>query len=525
MKNAFKKHWPLLLITPLFFSALLTSFIKHHNIPLLSGQYLAPYLLANAYIVFLGVMIGIVMILGQTLLRVLGCTIILLLFIFSQLNTSSAFVGMMQFSYGAYLSGLGLFFVMLLMIVFLTRKHIDKPLFIFFLLVWFGSFFTSPSAFVLIHKNNATQSNNKTLPPYIHIVLDEHIGFNRLSEDRPKLAENLKKDYISRDFTLYPAAYSRFFSTANSFAAFMNFDPTPMPMQHYTIQNSRVVLLNNALFSQLHMQGYRLHVIQPNYIEFCDKTVSECITYKHSLPFIIDASLSLNQQTRFLLLQVLASGQLTSLFDEWETKWFKWVFKLNIHQNITSASATMKVLPLINETFSKVQPGNAYFIHLLLPHMPYVFNESCKYIHNQPQNKRTYYQQLRCTHKKLKQLLDTLSANKNAKEAIIIIHGDHGMKIHRDSLSDLNKMNLKRLKDSFNTLYMSKGVKTTPGIQPSLSPLYPLIKANSQQKTPLLGVQKEHFVYVSTKPDLRVYKIHWPQPKTVKKLMPTKINK
>jgi len=96
---------------------------------------------------------------------------------------------------------------------------------------------------------------------------------------------------------------------------------------------------------------------------------------------------------------------------------------------------------------------------------------------NTPESRRrrytAYYNQIRCTLRKLATLFDAMKAVGTYEEAIILVHGDHGSRI---ALIDPTAENLSRLTpedyiDSFSTLFAAKVPGLAPGVEAGASPI------------------------------------------------------
>ena len=89
---------------------------------------------------------------------------------------------------------------------------------------------------------------------------------------------------------------------------------------------------------------------------------------------------------------------------------------------------------------SEGKRGNAYFIHLFVPHSPYIFDEKCsirfpkEWRSLNPFNREGHYQdylkQVKCSHKMMDDLLSKLNSRSTNSNGTIIIQGDHGSRIN-----------------------------------------------------------------------------------------------
>lgn len=82
------------------------------------------------------------------------------------------------------------------------------------------------------------------------------------------------------------------------------------------------------------------------------------------------------------------------------------------------------------------------FIHVMLPHAPYIFSADCSYcIGKKGLQKTSSHEQARCAMKLVGEFLGTLKALNRFDDSMIVIHADHG---RRENLKDIESMELAR---------------------------------------------------------------------------------
>ena len=98
-----------------------------------------------------------------------------------------------------------------------------------FLLVLFGVMWLAGTVAPGDEKTTVLAKNSHepdiSLPPYIHIVLDEHIGIEGIHPSWDKnnyFSQKLKKKYTDKGFLIFGRAYSRFNKTESSFYSFFS---------------------------------------------------------------------------------------------------------------------------------------------------------------------------------------------------------------------------------------------------------------------------------------------------------------
>lgn len=267
-------------------------------------------------------------------------------------------------------------------------------------------------------------------PVLLHIILDEHIGIEGLPDDTPgaEMRERLKAFYLDRGFRLFGGAYSEYFRTVNSVPQMLNFGE----QQPWNPSNRiRTVMSSNAYFDRLGRDGYRIHVLQTDYLDYCDNAfVVECRTRRAAeLAVVADAPLPAGEKAYIIAIEFAKLSPILSapaIFYQW-----------------TSYPARIYEIPPLGPlaTFDELArelraatPGSAYFVHELLPHTPYMLQGDCslrdpsvwKNRSYGPKTERqaAYFEQITCLNRKLEQVLDAAGP-----DAIVVLHGDHGSRI------------------------------------------------------------------------------------------------
>ncbi len=137
-----------------------------------------------------------------------------------------------------------------------------------------------------------------------------------------------------------------------------------------------------------------------------------------------------------------------------------------------------------------------HFAHLLMPHGPYVFDAGCqlrpgvlKWRKNSPLHRkentqssralryRLYFDQVRCTTRRLQELFERMKSAGLFADALIIVHGDHGSRIFRVATRAKNKDRLARqdLLDGFSTLFAVRSPAVDGGLSERIRPVSGLL--------------------------------------------------
>ncbi|MCE0722226.1 MULTISPECIES: sulfatase-like hydrolase/transferase [Legionella] len=488
MLDTLYKNWRYLFITTFFLTALLTAFLADNSINILSSEALFSYFI----LILISLIPGCIMVFSNVYIRILAATLLVLFFIISQIKSFPALPYGLKYRYIILLAA-----IFIACIFYCLRHYLDKLLFVFFGTLWVGSFFISKHPLVTVHNFSQTKNHaNLKLPPYIEVVLDEHIGLEGISpkDDQNNLASVLKDKYIKLGFRVYGKAYSRDFRSIASFASFLNFKPID-DLKDYILHNyeeDRHILTQNALFETLSNKGYDINVIQSSYLDLCAKSenfnLANCITYKHTAPVPVNPALRSSTKSIAILEQVFSKLR----FDFSKLKKSKIWSMLHLPQSenqsiLTPSTATYQAFNEVEKLAKSVQINNAYFIHLLLPHAPYVFNKNCEYIGESQNKTKAYFDQLECTHKLIGTFLKTLEINENTKNSIIVIHGDHGSRIEEPDIRLNYKFTPENIIKNYSAFFVVKSPFNEPGYDLATLPLDFLLKSifsKIEQPTP-----------------------------------------
>jgi hypothetical protein len=445
-------RWRYLLLGPVVLTVFLTPFLRYNHIQLLSAESLLSYL----FLMVIGLLIGILVVFGGALIQALFGAFFISLLVFYQIDN------LPKLPFGLRYLPVALTSTTLLTLgLYSLRRHLEQFLFIVFGVLWLGAFvqFIPP-----IEKSinlGVGEQVDATLPPYIHIILDEHIGIEGIPSyvnQGREFSKELLDKYTSQGFRVFGRAYSRFNNTGPSVASFLNFKPLE-PMS-FSKSLPGPTMRPNGLFEKISRQGYIINVIETNYVSYCDQEsgyrLGKCIQYRIDMlqtgnsPIIIISGLL----ERMKILQRLNDvGNALGL-----PKLVKPIFA-------SPLNSTRVFYDNLN-FFSSGKRGNAYFIHLLLPHTPTVLDEECS-VRAQILPSLTgrgsyndYLEQVKCSYKVVGDLLSKLSSDLKKFDGTIVIQGDHG------SRRSLNKENFFTSQDyiqHYSTFFAVRSPKHTPG--------------------------------------------------------------
>jgi hypothetical protein len=177
-----------------------------------------------------------------------------------------------------------------------------------------------------------------------------------------------------------------------------------------------------------------------------------------------------------------------------------------------SAIPAMALLDQVTEEIAGALPGSLYFVHVLLPHAPYIYDRSCSIRPNTGQwlfqrrmaffdrlkrfktgeglslndvetrevLYRLYLEQVECTQKKVEELFERMKSAGVFDEAIIVVHGDHGSRVSRFGPGD-DRATPADFVDLFSVLFAVKMPGQDAGYDRRLLPLDALLKSVVQE--------------------------------------------
>jgi hypothetical protein len=353
----------------------------------------------------------------------------------------------------------------------------------------------------------------RDLPVLVHLILDEHIGIDGLPAELPEsagLARALSDAYVSEGFRVHAGAYSEYFDTRNSIANLLNFSSERGDWAHLAAGKKKpYVLAESAYFRRLAGQGYRLRVYQSDYIDYCrvrDVPYAACARYRaNSIASLPAASLTTLERAHFIFNSLVATSRYLERLREKYAKVRAALrgVALPAWGPAVSRVGPLAVLPVMKQLENDLRSasrGEAYFAHLLIPHYPYVLDEACsvrasigQWLYNaspsasgelepnSPASRieryRNYFAQIRCQQHLLDRLFAAMKAAGVWRDAIVIIHGDHGSRIvrHAPVVQNAARLTAPDVNDAFSTLFVVKAPGLAAGVVHDPRPLQALL--------------------------------------------------
>jgi hypothetical protein len=125
--------------------------------------------------------------------------------------------------------------------------------------------------------------DHSDLPLVIHLVLDEQIGVEGIPaafDPRGSVRALLKRVFLDQDFELFGRAFTQYYATEHSLSHLVSLSGSA-PRNAGLIGARRPQ--RNVYFETMARRGYRIHVHQSDYFDFCteqgDFEVDSCLTY------------------------------------------------------------------------------------------------------------------------------------------------------------------------------------------------------------------------------------------------------
>lgn len=281
--------------------------------------------------------------------------------------------------------------------------------------------------------------------PIVHLILDSYIGLDGMSAPATgfgSLRREQEDFYLSRGFQLYPQAYSRHAKTINALPELLSYGRAKQATEPRAVQSATPPAL--PYFEDLDRAGYRVSVSAPSFVDLCvNQPLTQCRNYNRSnLSAMAGSPLSVTDRAWVIGLTLLELSDFTariaaaidSRIASPATAPRRHVYNRAKLYSLTG----LQQLDAFSADLATLRRGEVRFIHLLLPHDPYMMDEQCRIMpeadwideHGPAAEARrdaAYARQTRCiTAGGLNRLLIALDQTEAGRSAIVVIHGDHG---------------------------------------------------------------------------------------------------
>jgi hypothetical protein len=335
-----------------------------------------------------------------------------------------------------------------------------------------------------IDRTEGTAPPASSAPPIVHLILDEHIGLAGITD--PAVREELERFYTSRGFRLFSRAYSQHFHTVNAIPDMLNFGESGSSRG----SQDGVVVGRTAYLSLLRQRGYAVNIYESDFADFCSAAdFASCTRYwSPSLAWFDRLPLSSSEKARLIGIKFWAlSSAAASLANFYSLAIsHPWMRPLGLRPyfleqtGVSSSVSALGAFDALAADLRRARPGQAYFAHLLLPHYPYATASDCTLLPPSrwgyrwemtpvAARQQAYHRQLRCTLRKVGAVLDALEASPAGRNAVVIIHGDHGSRITNiEPRADLvGRFADADLVAGFSTLFAVRGPQAAAGVDPT----------------------------------------------------------
>ena len=342
----------------------------------------------------------------------------------------------------------------------------------------------------------------------VHVILDEQWGVGGLrAAGDSATAAFLTDFYLKRGFEIYESAYSRHLLSAASIPAVLSLGEelgasarSPAP---YSRRMERI-----PYFNFLRELRYEIRVYQSTFLDFCsgEVTVTSCeVQPANSIRNFgfFEGSWATRATTagRFFL-------------NTRSHVYRKLVPERTIWRRSVAGGGLAALQRLTNTVVATPNGGVALFVHVLLPHRPVRSDAECNILTDPSQHLgydfpehpsdslwreslRLYGGQVRCTHRALGRVIDALDRTVGRDRSIVIVHGDHGSRLHPEAPAhdELESYTLDEINSNYSTLLALRRPGVTAAMHPEPMPLQDAIRELARSNfTGPLPTMWEHYL-------------------------------
>jgi len=283
--------------------------------------------------------------------------------------------------------------------------------------------------------------------PVIHLVLDSYIGLDGMAlgpVEVRKLRGEQAAFFAREGFQVYPQAYSRHVKTINSLPHLFSYGEAPLATTPRNLQY--YVPDRLAYFADLDARGYRIDATLPDYVDLCVKQpMTRCHNYERSgLDSMRGTDIPVGDRATVFAFTLLQLTALPSRAAEAMVLGANDLFGLDGRRPYDRP----KLLPLVSldrldeftAGLANLERGDVRLAHLLVPHDPYMLDARCRALPGRQwldehgpgavdARQAAYADQVRCLTSRIDRMMDALDRTPAGRQAIVIIHGDHGSRI------------------------------------------------------------------------------------------------
>ena len=318
----------------------------------------------------------------------------------------------------------------------------------------------------------------------VHLILDEHIGLDGIPDSLPRgpeMREQLRKFYVGHGFRIFSGAYSEHLHTVYAVPWALSLGN---PDDWKRARQSGTSLESNPYFDALQALGFRIDVVQSDWIDHCNhRAVDTCTTWGTGSLIDVGDRLPTADKAALLLYRFAALSRFAvsalNIYDVVALNARRSGFDMPLVQILrrtnTSTLNGMAAFDEAIESSRSLLPGRAIFAHILLPHFPYAYDDRCaiRPVRDWLGKRSTapwevryaaYFDQVTCATRKVEELLAAVALSPAAGKTVFIIHSDHGSRIMQvePRIENEGKFSEEDLVNGYSALF----TVATPGIEP-----------------------------------------------------------
>lgn len=348
------------------------------------------------------------------------------------------------------------------------------------------------------------------LPIVLHLVFDEMISPGAIPVRVPggtDLRASLYSLGREHGFRIFDSVYAREFFSAISIPNVLNAEYAGRSATDEILLEQQTELKENPYFDDLERRGYRTAVFQTAVMNFCASgRVDLCETFDSFDPGG-DGEDGADVRSR-----VTALAQ--TIVRAYEPSYSSLIGTKVLYKASLIRMGDYGVLGIADRydvqrfpqwfdrfaTFAATVPrGSHVFAHFLVPHAPYLLTRDCRvsgtfeagyYLASrfpaaERQAKRTeyytaYIEQMRCVQSKIEDLLQRILELDSYRDAVIVIHGDHGSRISNGNV--VEDLGARDFLDNYGTFFAVKAPEKAAGVDCTFTSLGEVLR---QQFSPL----------------------------------------
>lgn len=285
-----------------------------------------------------------------------------------------------------------------------------------------------------------------TRPAIVHLLLDSYLGLDGMALG-PDEYRDLRAEHVAfftkHGFQFYPRAYSRYTRTRDSLPSLFSYGEDP-PVVHSV--DLHYVPEQLPYFSDLDKRGYRISAVLPMFFDLCvNQRMTHCRSWENSgLTSMLGTEVGIFDRAKIFAFTMLrltsapthVAARLQFGANDLLGTDARWPFN---RSQLVHLASLKELDPFIDE-LADIRAGEVRFAHFLIPHSPYGLTASCavkpeaEWMNEHgptPEAAReiAYADQVRCLKQHLDRMMGVLNKSREGREAIVVLHGDHGSRI------------------------------------------------------------------------------------------------